>query len=174
VVATLAASGSVAFDKLGGRVEASVLGLGLGAAAVGAWRDELLLHGVVLRALDGNVSSRLVRVLACGATSAGAALGRSDATPRTVAFAALLGVVLGTLWTRDRGAWQPFAASTTLRFATATLLSGGLVQARVADNAWAGAASGLLGGTAAVVALVPVAILAIVRASRIRSPGQNA
>lgn len=154
--------------------EASVLVIGLLTAGLTAWRDELLHHGVVLRALDppkaGKSVSVAAKVIACGVTSAGAALGRSDASAKTVFVAALLGVVFGALWVRDRGAWQPWAAHTAFRFATSTLLSGGVVLVKVADNSWAGGAAGMLGGTAAAVALAPLAVLAVGLTMRRISP----
>ena len=151
-------------------VEASVLAIGLASAALSAWRDELLLHGVTLRALEPTSVGIIPKVLACGLTSAAAAFGRSDATARTVFVAALLGIVFGALWMRDRGAWQPWAANAGFRFAMGTLLSGGIVHGRLADNAWAGGSAGMLGGTAATLAIAPVAVLALVWAARRMSP----
>jgi hypothetical protein len=109
-------------------------------------------------------------MVACGVTSAGAALGRADATARSVFSAALLGVIFGALWVRDRGAWQPWAAHAGFRFATATLLSGGVVHSRLAENDWAGGVVGMLGGTAAAVALAPLAAAALVWTGRRISP----
>ena len=152
------------------QVEPSVLAIGFITAALHAWRDELLLHGITLRALEGASIGAPGRVLACGITSAGAALGRSDATARTVFAAFLLGIVLGALWVRDRGAWQPWAAHAAFRWTTGTVLAGGLVHSRLATNAWAGGSDGVLGGTAATIALVPVALLAMVWAVRRISP----
>ena len=157
------------------KIEASILGLGLLTAALQAWRDELIQHGVMLRALRDTSVSSAARVIACGATSAGAALGRSDATARTVFVATLLGVVFGALWVKDRGAWQPWAAHTAVRWTLGTLVSGGIIQARLADNAWSGASAGFLGGTAAAVALAPAAVLAVVWTARRRiSPSHAA
>ena len=133
---------------------ASVLLIGFAASALVAWRDELLLHGMTLRVLDGSISP-LGQCLACGATSAGAALGRGDATARSVVAAGLVGTVFGALWVRDGGAWRAWAAHAAFRFATTTLFVGGLVHGRIADNAWGGGGQGMLGGTAAVVALGP-------------------
>ena len=99
-------------------------------------------------------------MLACGITSAGAALGLPDASPRTVFVALLLGIVFGALWLLDRGAWRPWAAHTAARWTASTLLTGGLVNGRLADDAWAGGA--VFGGTAAAVALAPAAVLALV------------
>jgi hypothetical protein len=160
VFGVLAASRGASFSGVT-NVEVSVLAIGLVTAALTAWRDELLLHGIVLRALDGTSASAIARVLACGATSAGAALGRNDATARTVCTAALLGIVFGSLWLRDRGAWQPWSAHAGFRFATGTMLSGGVAHSRISDNAWAGGSAGMLGGTAAVIALAPLAVLAL-------------
>jgi hypothetical protein len=147
-------------------VEASVIAIGLATAALMAWRDELLFHGVVLRIFDGTDAGALPRVLACGVTSAGAALGRSDASARSVFVAAVLGLVFGALWLRDRGAWQPCAAHAAFRFSTGTLLSGGVVHSQVAEGAWAGGSAGMLGGTAAAIALAPLAAVAVVWSAR--------
>lgn len=158
-------------------VPASMLVIGFITAGLHAWRDELLLHGVVLRALGlydpGDASGRphdLLRVVACGATSAGAALGRSDASARSVLVAMLLGMLFGALWVRDRGAWMAWGAHTALRFSIDTLLAGGIVQARLAAGAWSGGDSGVFAGTAAIVALIPVALLATLAIVRRISP----
>jgi hypothetical protein len=87
-----------------------------------------------------------------------------------VFVAALLGVVFGALWVHDGGAWRPWAAHAGFRFATGTLLSGGVVHSRLADNPWGGGAAGILGGTAAAVALAPVAVAALVWTARRISP----
>lgn len=150
-------------------VEVSVLVVGFLTAALSAWRDELLLHGLTLRVIDRSFSD-VGKVLACGATSAGAALGRADDSPRTVFVAAILGVILGAFWVRDRGAWQPWALHTSLHFATRTLLAGGVVDGRIADGPWAGGSHGILGGTAAAIALAPLAVLALLWTARRSSP----
>lgn len=159
-----------AIDPTVAHIEASVLAIGLATAALNAWRDELLLHGITLRALDRTSVSPLGRVLACGVTSAGAALGHSDATARSVLVASLLGLVFGVLWVRDRGAWQPWAAHASFRWTMGTLLSGGIVHSRLADDAWGGGNAGPLGGTAAALALTPLAILGLAWAARRISP----
>lgn len=144
-------------------ISVSLLLLGLVNAVLVAWRDELLLHGLVVRAL-GDGSPPLVRVLACAATSVAAAVGKGDTGARALVVAALLGAIFGALWVRDRGAWQPFAAHAAFRFAAGPLVAGGAVQLRVAANAWGGADAGLLGGTLAVLALLPFASAAVVLA----------
>lgn len=160
------ATRSATVERVAG-VELSVLGIGLLTAVLSAWRDELIQHGVVLRALPDAAPAPL-RVVACGVVSAGAALGRSDATARAVFVAFLLGVVAGALWVKDRGAWQPWAATAATRFTIGTLLSGGVVQVRLVEDAWTGGSAGLLGGTAATLALAPPAIAAVVWAARRR------
>jgi hypothetical protein len=148
--------------------EASVLAIGFITAALTAWRDELLHHGVVLRfcALQATSVSPIGKILACGATSAGAELARTDATFRTTFVAGALGVVFGALWVRDRGAWQPWAAHLAFRYATGTLAAGGVLQMKLLDNSWAGGTGGMLGGTAAAIAFAPLAIAAIVWTGR--------
>lgn len=149
-------------------VAMSVLVIGLVTAGLHAWRDELLFHGVVLRALAGT--SDVHKVFACAVTSAGAALGRSDASPQSVSVAAALGMLFGALWVRDRGAWMPWGAHVAFRFATDTLIAGGIVQVRLAGNRWAGGDAGILGGTAALVALAPLASGAMFMILRRLSP----
>ena len=174
VFATLLATRAVTLDAVV-HVEASILGIGLVTAGLHAWRDELLFHGLTLRALGTSVSP-LGRVLACGVTSAGAALGRSDASARAVFVAFLLGIVFGALWLRDgggsssSGAWQPWAAHTALQWTVGTLLAGGVVHARLADDIWAGGSAGMLGGTAATIALVPVSVASLLWTVRRMSP----
>lgn len=172
----LVLSGGAAVERAA-HAEAAVLAIGFATAAILAWRDEVLFHGVTLRAIDGMTNggaAPLHKVLACGLTSAGAALGRSDATPKTVIAAALLGILFGTLWVRDRGAWQPWAAHMAFRWTTGTILAGGIVHHRLAANAWAGGDTGMLGGTAATVALMPLAVLALVYTVRRISPSTTA
>ena len=192
LVVVLVASNGAKLESVG-EYSAAVIVIGLVSAGLHAWRDELLLHGVTLRALGmfeknerptsrppsadrDNTGSKtlpsqdIFRVVACGVTSAGAALGRSDASARTIIVAMILGIAFGALWVRDRGAWMPWGAHTAFRFATDTLIAGGFVQVRLASNGWSGGDAGVFGGTAAVVALLPVAIAAIVMTMRGISP----
>lgn len=170
VIGTLVASRALTLEPVA-RAEIAVLAIGLFTAALHAWRDELLVHGIPLRALSGTATaSPLSRTLACGVTSAGMALGRPDADPRTVFAAALVGVVFGVLWLQDRGALVPVSAHAAFRWASGALVSGGIVHGRLAADAWAGGNAGILGGTAAVVALAPAGILAVVWAAARMSP----
>jgi hypothetical protein len=143
-------------------VSISLVLIGLATAALNAMRDELLLHGVTLRALaDERGWPPFMKALACGLTSAGAALGAPDANARSVAARALFGIALGALWIEDRGAFRPWAAHAAFLFATTTLLHGGVVDARIVTSTWSGGESGLFGGVAAVVTLAPFAVLAL-------------
>jgi hypothetical protein len=146
--------------------------VGFVTAALYAMRDELLLHGLVLRALV-STPSPIAKILACGLTSAAAAYGEvGPSSPRAVIVQGLLGMVFGALWIRDRGAWAAWGAHTAWLFATSALM-GGLFEARVASSDWGGGDMGAFGGTAALVALVPIAagaLFGIAGSGRPRSP----
>ena len=150
----------------------SLIAVGIVTAGLTAMRDELLLHGVTLRALS-SVESPIARALACGVTSAAAALGDATTTPRLAISHFLLGTAFGTLWLRDRGAWMPWGAHLGFLFFTGTVFGGGATTMRNALNAWGGAEAGILGGTVALVALFPIAFAALARVrglSRRNSP----
>lgn len=139
-----------------------------------AVRDELLLRGVVLRALAGT-SSAIPKVLACGVIGAAAALGEPGNVAPTVMVELILGLAFGALWIHDRGAWLAWGAHTSWLFVNALFLGGGVFEARVAATSWGGGNAGPLGGMAAVVALLPIAsasilwpALATSRAARVR------
>jgi hypothetical protein len=146
-------------------VAPSVLLIGLVTAALMAWRDELLLHGIVLRVLEPTSISVSGRIVACGVISAGATLGNADVSPQATAVSGLLGMVFGALWLRDGGAWQPWAANTAFRFVTGTVLSGGVLQYRIAENA-----ETAFEGTAAVVTLAVGAAAGLTIFQRTTSP----
>ena len=148
----------------------SMIIVGLVTAGLYAMRDELLLHGLVVRALV-TVDAPILKVLACGLTSAAAAYGEIGASaPSAVAAQGLLGIVFGSLWVRDRGAWPAWGAHTAWLFATGALMQGGVFEARVASTPWGGADAGPLGGTAAVIALLPLAAGALAGTARTRRP----
>lgn len=160
LVVVLAVTKGASFTR--GPAPASLILLGLATAGLTAWRDELLLHGVVFRALS-SVQRAAPVALACGLTSIGAALAEPHPTPWTVATRGLFGVVLGVLWVMDRGAWQPWAANTAFTFVVSTVLGGGLVETTVARSVWGGADAGVLGGAAATCVLAASAIAGLVR-----------
>jgi hypothetical protein len=142
----------------------SVAVVALVTAGLLAMRDELLLHGLVLRTMLG-VPRVLPRMMACALTSAAAAFG-DGAGAKGVAVQGVLGLVFGALWVRDRGAWMAWGAHTAWLFTTGLLLSGGLFDAKVMAGDWGGGAAGPLAGSAAVVAVLPFALGALVWATR--------
>ncbi len=146
------------------------------SAGLHAMRDELLLHGLAIRALvsvePGHAG--VAKVMACGMTSAAAASAQLGATPAAIAVQGLLGMVFGALWVRDRGAWAAWGAHTAWSFATSMLLNGGFFEAHVASSAWGGGDAGALGGRAAVVALLPLALGALIGTASASAPPARA
>jgi hypothetical protein len=154
-----AATGAVHLERAAS-TPISLIAIGLVTSALLAIRDEIVLHGITLRALV-SVPSPIARALACGVTSAAAALGEPTATPRAAIASFLLGTAFGSLWIRDRGAWMAWGAHTAWLFVTGSLLGGGVAEMRTATSSWGGADAGILGGTAAIVALAPFTLLAL-------------
>lgn len=165
VTSMLALTGGALFPR--GDAPGLAIAYGLVSAGFVAMRDELLLRGLPLRVVD-RVGPRPAKLVACAVTSAAAALSAPDANVRTALVAGLLGVVSGALWLRDRGAWQAWGATAMLSFTSSTLLQGVVFDARVARNPWGGADAGLLGGWAAVAAVLPFALAAFAWAARTR------
>jgi hypothetical protein len=161
VGAVLVLTRGVLLESVGSSV--SIVALSLLSAALYAARDELVLHGILLRAIDS--ANPIAKVAACGITSGAAALG-DGASPRAILVQTLLGLVAGAIWIRDRGAWPAWGANTGFRFTIDMLFAGGLYNAQVASTAWGGADAGPLGGTAAVLALAPFAAAAIAWTAR--------
>jgi len=168
VVGFLATTRAVVLDRTSPVL--STVAVALVTAGLYAMRDELLLHGLVLRTMV-TVEAPLPKVLACGLTSAAAAYGELGVfAPSAIAVQGLLGLVFGALWVRDRGAWPAWGAHTAWLFATSALMQGGIFEAHVAANRWGGAELGPLGGQAALLALLPLAAGALVGTAR-NSPG---
>ncbi|MDB4946263.1 MAG: hypothetical protein JWP97_5797 [Labilithrix sp.] len=169
LVGFLATTRAVVLDRVTPATSAVVVALV--TARLYAMRDELLFHGVLLRALV-SVDAPVAKVLACGLTSAAAAYGEVGVLdPAPILVKGLLGLVFGALWVRDRGAWMAWGAHATFLFTSSALMQGGLFEAHVAAGAWGGGALGPLAGQAAVVALLPVGLGAVVGAAR---PGRPA
>ena len=146
----------------------SAVAVALVTAGLYAMRDELLLHGLVMRALV-SVDAPVAKVLACGVTSAAATYGELGASsPRAIVVQGLLGMIFGALWVRDRGAWPAWGAHTAWLFATSALMQGGLFESKVAAGSWGGGDMGPLGGLAALLALVPIAAGALAGSARVR------
>jgi hypothetical protein len=132
-------------------VSASFFGIFAAAldAVLVAVRDELLLHGMVLRVARGR--GLAVGLLACGLASGAWALGMGGAAgvPLTrLATEILLGGAFGALWARERGPWTPVAAHATWLLAT----TGGPLALRATPGLWGGGDAGFLGGMCAIVA----------------------
>lgn len=162
VAAFASATGAVVFDRT--NLAVSVLVMGLVTALFDAMREEMLLRGVVLRAL-GASPSPLFRVVATGVVSAAATLGTPDVAPERVVVGLVLGLFFGALWVRDRGAWMAWAAHAAWLFGQGLLLQGGMFRVHLAPTRWAGGAHGMLDGRAAVVAVLPLATWAVVWAA---------
>jgi hypothetical protein len=158
VVGFLASTQAILLDRVAPAL--SAVAVGLVTAGLYAMRDELLLHGLVMRTLV-TVEAPLPKVLACGLTSAAAAYGEIGNEPRAIVVQGLLGIVFGALWVRDRGAWPAWGAHAAWLFTTSALMQGGLFEAHVAAGPWGGGSAGPLGGSAAVFALLPIAIGAV-------------
>lgn len=154
-----------------GDAPGSLLAIGLLGAGFGAMRDELLLRGLPLRVLEGTRAAP-PKLVACAVVTAAAAAADPGATPTSIAVAALLGVLFGALWIRDRGAWLAWGADTALAFVTGPLARGGLLDTRVARSAWGGGDAGLLGGGVALAVLAPLALLAFAWAARASGPSE--
>ncbi|MBS2012474.1 MAG: CPBP family intramembrane metalloprotease [Deltaproteobacteria bacterium] len=163
LVAFLATTRAVLLERAHPSV--SVVLVALITAGFYAMRDELLLHGLVMRVLV-SVESPAPKVIACGLTSAAAAYAEPGASPQAVLVTGLLGLVMGALWVRDRGAWPAWGAHTAWLFTSSALLQGGLFEARVLATSWGGGNAGALGGTAAVVAVAPFALGAFMGITR--------
>lgn len=168
VVGFLATTRAVMLERSTPAVSAIIVALI--TAGFYAMRDELLLHGLVVRALV-SVETPVLKVLACGLTSAAAAYGDLGVVaPLPIAAQGLLGMVFGALWVRDRGAWPAWGAHTAWLFTTSFLMQGGIFDARVFAGTWGGGDFGPLGGTAAVIALLPLAAGALAGSARVRRP----
>jgi hypothetical protein len=168
VVGFLATTRAVLLERSTPAVSAMIVALI--TAGFYAMRDELLLHGLVVRALV-TVESPMLKVLACGLTSAAAAYGELGVVaPLPIAAQGLLGMVFGALWVRDRGAWPAWGAHTAWLFTTSFLMQGGIFEARVFAGTWGGGDFGPLGGSAAVIALLPLAAGALAGSARVRRP----
>jgi hypothetical protein len=106
-----------------------LLGVGLVSSLLSAVRDELLLRGVVLRAIRGLLPW-WAAVLACGGGAAAARFGLEGVVGLGLLVEGLRGVALGALWVRDRGAWMAIAANAAWSWILGSVVRGGLVDIR--------------------------------------------
>lgn len=144
-----------------GSLSVASLVAGFVTSACVAARDELLLRGLVLRAL-GPTASFNTRIASAGFAAVAFRFGiePSVAWPSLV-FALFGGIACACLWMRDRGAWLAVSASTAFAFITGPVSQGALIDVRAS-----GGSSALDASVAAVVCGVFFSASAIVWAGR--------
>ena len=104
--------------------------VGLATCAAGAARDELLLRGLVLRALGPRASIQ-TKLAVCVMAGVAWRFGTdTSATWAALAFSGLAAAALGALWLRDRGAWLAVGANAAFAFTTGPLTQGALLDVR--------------------------------------------
>lgn len=117
--------------QIGSFSVASVLS-GFAMSACLAARDELLLRGLVLRALGPNASFD-VKLAACSAAGVAFRFGtQTNVVWPELVFALLASAACTCLWIRDRGAWLAISASGAFLFVTGPLSQGALLDVRSA------------------------------------------
>ncbi|WP_394839534.1 hypothetical protein LVJ94_21860 [Pendulispora rubella] len=111
---------------------------GLIVSVLLAVRDELILRGMVLRALDGAVP-RAVELVVCGLVAAAAVWGSKEgaAPALEIVAAGVFGAGFAVLWKMDRGAWMAWGANATFHYVMTTLTHGAVFDVRVAQGSWA-------------------------------------
>ncbi len=113
--------------------------VGLLVAACVAARDELLLRGLVLRAL-GPTAPFGYRLAVCGAAGVAYRFGVDPAvTWPALGFALLSSMALASLWIRDRGAWLAVGANAAFGFVTGPVAQGAVFDVRTKttlDGTW--------------------------------------
>ena len=104
--------------------------IGLLVSACAAVRDELMLRGLVLRAL-GPTAKLPVQLLVCGLAGAAFRFGtQADATPAAIVFAFASSIAFACLWLRDRGAWLAAGANAAFTFVTGPVAQGTILDVR--------------------------------------------
>jgi hypothetical protein len=108
--------------------------VGLVISVCAAARDELMLRGLVLRALGPNAKLP-VQLFVCGLAGAAFRFGAlTDATLAatfaSVAFSFAASVAFASLWLRDRGAWLAVGANAAFTFVTGPVAQGALLDVR--------------------------------------------
>ena len=104
--------------------------VGLVVSACAAARDELMLRGLVLRAV-GPDAKMPAQLLACGLAGAAFRFGtQPEATIASITFAFASSIAFACLWLRDRGAWLAAGANAAFMFVTGPLAQGALLDVR--------------------------------------------
>ena len=106
------------------------IAVGLVTSAAAGARDELLLRGLVLRAL-GPRAELPTRLAVCAAAGVAWRYGTTpNVTWPALAFAGLSAAAFAALWIRDRGAWLAVGANAAFAFCSGTLAQGSLLDVR--------------------------------------------
>ncbi len=104
--------------------------VGLAISVCAAVRDELMLRGLVLRALGPNAKLP-IQLVACGLAGAAFRFGtQPDATPAAIAFSFAVSIAFACLWLRDRGAWLAAGANAAFTFVTGPIAQGAVLDVR--------------------------------------------
>jgi hypothetical protein len=108
--------------------------VGLVLSICAAARDELMLRGLVLRALGPNAKMP-VQLLVCGVAGAAFRFGTqtepmNGATIDALVFAFASSIAFACLWLRDRGAWLAAGANAAFMFVTGPIAQGAVLDVR--------------------------------------------
>ncbi len=103
--------------------------LGLLIAGLSAMRDELLLRGVLIRAFK-HLLPLPILLLVFGLAGAAARMGNPDATTLEIVASAALGIIFGSAWLIDRGAWLAVGAHAAWTWIASTLARGVIIDAK--------------------------------------------
>jgi hypothetical protein len=108
--------------------------IGLAISVGTAVRDELMLRGLVLRALGPNAKLP-IQLVACGLAGAAFRFGTqadpiSGATLAAIAFSFAASIAFACLWIRDRGAWLAAGANAAFTFVTGPIAQGAVLDVR--------------------------------------------
>ena len=153
---------AVALVLLGGAATLSVAPapwqalVGLWPAALAAVRDELLLHGMLIRVFSGALPVRALMV-GGGLASAAAGLGDPSSSLMQALVAGLAGACFTSLWLRDRGAWRAVGAHAGWLWGSGTLARGALLDVHARPGWWAGGDRGPAAAPATALLLLVVA-----------------
>ena len=143
------------------------LAVGLIVSVLGSVRDELFFRGLVLRATRGLLPI-WASLAACAVAAAAARFGAEGALDLSVLVEALRGAALGGVWVRDRGAWMAVGANAAWSWSLQSVVHGGLLDVRFANEA-----DGGIPGLAVVGAAAVAAVVIAVRSTGAASPARR-
>lgn len=143
-----------------GSFEVASLLTGLLVAALSAVRDELLLRGIVLRALQSFTRGPLL-VAACAAAAVARVWFAEGTTPESAIVSGAAAAALACIWLVDRGAWMAVGANAAFLFCANTMMRGP-IDVRGGDPPWGGGALGLASGRTSAIAMSFVSAAAVI------------